>query len=141
MTDGYKQSEMMTHKEEKPSCIHSDSQERQNIQDKLKTCIDPLDPADHPNGLVNIVTGRVVPDIVNAGKSDEIGRAQMNAYQQSWPSGFNDTLSKKVVTMYVCDTKGTESWNNSCDRYKYHLLSSSYTSAVKRYRSEPGSSV
>ncbi len=98
MTDGYKQSEVMTHKEEKPSRIRSDSQDRQNIQDKLKTCIDPLD---HPNGLVNIVTGRVVPDIVNAGKSVEIGRAQMNAYEQSWPSGFNDTLSKKVVTMSV----------------------------------------
>ena len=125
MTDGYKQSEVMTHKEEKPSRIHSDSQDQENIQDKLKTCIDPLDQADHPNGLVNIVTGRVVSDIVNAGKSVEIGRAQMNVYQQSWPSGLSVTRS----------------WNNSCDRYKYRFLSSSYTSAVKRYRSEPGSSV
>ena len=58
----------MTHKEEKPSRIHFDSQDRQNIQDKLKTCIDQLNLADHPNGLVNILTGRVVPDIVNARK-------------------------------------------------------------------------
>ncbi len=85
----------------KLSHIHSDSQDRQNIQDKLKTCIDPLDPANHPKGLVNIVTGRVVPDIVNAEKSVEIGKTQMDEYQQSWPSGFNDTLSKKVVTMSV----------------------------------------
>ena len=42
-----------------------------------------------------------MPHIVNAGKSVDIGRAQMNVYQQSWPSGFNDTLSKKVVTMSV----------------------------------------
>ena len=42
-----------------------------------------------------------MPDIVNAGKSVEIGRAQMNAYQQSWPSGFSDTLSRKVVSMSV----------------------------------------
>ena len=40
---------------------------------------------------LNIVTGRVVPDIVNAGKSVEIGKAQMNVYEKSWPSGFNDT--------------------------------------------------
>ena len=64
ITDGYKQSEVMIHKEEKLSCICSNSQDQQNIQDKMKTCIDPLDPADHPNGLVNILTGRVVPDIV-----------------------------------------------------------------------------
>ena len=86
---------------EKPSRIHSDEQDRQNILDKLKTCIDPPDPADHPNGLVNIVTGRVVPDNVNAGKSIEIGKAQMYAYEKSWPSGFNNTLSKNVVTMSV----------------------------------------
>ena len=73
MNDGCTESEVLTHKEEKPSRIHSDAQDRQNILDKLKTCIDPLDPADHPNGLVNIVTGRVVPDNVNAGKSVEIG--------------------------------------------------------------------
>ena len=101
MTDGYKQFEVMTHEEEKLSRIRSNSQDRQNIQDKLKACIDPLDQADHPNGLVNIVTGRVVSDIVNARMSVEIGRPQMNAYQQSWPSGFNDTLSKEVVTMSV----------------------------------------
>jgi len=101
MTDTYKPFEVMTHKEEKPSRIRSDSQDRQNIQEKLKTCIYRLDPADHPIGFVNIVTGRVEPDIVNAVKSVEIGRAQMNVYQQSWPSGFNDTLSKKVVTMSV----------------------------------------
>ena len=105
MTDGFKQSEVITHKE-KPSHIHSDSQDQQNIQDKLKTWIDPLDPADHPNGLVNILTGRVVPDIVNAGKSVEIGRVQMNVYQQSWPSDFNDTLSKKVVITSVTRKAG-----------------------------------
>ena len=57
MNDGCTESEVLTHKEEKPSRIHSDTQDRQNILDKLKTCIDPLDPADNPNGLVNIVTG------------------------------------------------------------------------------------
>ena len=102
MTDGYKQSEVMTHKDEKPSRICSDSQDQQNIQDKLKTCIDP---ADHPNGLVNIVTGRVVPDIVNAGKSVEIGRSQMNAYQQSWLSSLSVTRKAlKVGTTPVIDT-------------------------------------
>lgn len=101
MNNGCTESEVLIHKEEKPSRIRSESQDRQNIHDKLKTCIGPLDSADHPNGLVNIVTGRVAPNNVNAGKSVEIGRAQMNAYEESWPSGFNDTLSKNVVTMSV----------------------------------------
>ena len=42
-----------------------------------------------------------MPDNVNAGKSVEIGKAQMYAYEKSWPSGFNNTLSKNVVTMSV----------------------------------------
>ena len=42
-----------------------------------------------------------MPDNVNAGKSVEIGKAQMYAYEKSWPSSFNNTLSKNVVTMSV----------------------------------------
>jgi len=129
MADGYKQSEVMTHKE-LPSHIHSDSKDRQNIQDKLKSCIDPLDPADHPKGLVIILAGRVVLDIVNSGEGVSTELAK-------WFQGH----SVKVGGAQVCDTKGSESWDNSCNRHKHHLLSSSYTSAVKRYRSEPGSSV
>lgn len=34
-------------------------------------------------------------------KSVEIGRAQMNAVEEGWPSSFNDTLSKNVVAMSV----------------------------------------
>ena len=28
-------------------------------------CIDPLNSDNHPDGIVNIVTGRIVPDAVN----------------------------------------------------------------------------
>ena len=84
--------------DKKPSKICSDLLDRQNIHDKLKVCIDPLDPDYHPNGLVNIVTSRVVPINVSVGQSVEIGNVQMKGVGQVV---FMIPLSKKVVNMSV----------------------------------------
>jgi len=51
----------MSHKEENPSRIKSDSQDRQKIRNKLEMSTDPLDPTDHSDEIVNIVTGRIAP--------------------------------------------------------------------------------
>ena len=90
-----------THKEEGDSRIMSDSVDRMKICDKLGTCIDPFDPEDHPEGLLNIVSGQISPDLVNVDDAVKIGREQMSAYERSWPEGFNDSLSSKVSTMAV----------------------------------------
>ena len=63
--------------------------------------LNPLNPADHPDRGINTVTGRLGPEKVNAPNAVEIGRTQMRSFEESWPEGFNATLSKEVVTMAV----------------------------------------
>ena len=53
------------HKEEMKARTASDSADRQSIQDKLKLCIDPLDPTSHSPSIVNIVSGQVADNTVN----------------------------------------------------------------------------
>jgi len=89
------------HKEEMPARKQSDAGDRQNLRERLATCIDPLQPENHPDGLVNIVTGRMSPNIVNADISVGIGVKQMKEYEEQWPDSFNKPLSKQVVTMAV----------------------------------------
>jgi len=101
MTRGYKEVDVTSHKEEKPSRIHGDNQDRSKIREKLQLCIQPLDNDDHPKGLVNIQTGQIQPESVNVEHAVDIGKAQMIAFESSLPSGFNAPLSKKVVTMAV----------------------------------------
>ena len=69
MDKGYTGKEVMIHKDERPARIKLDAQYRRNILHKLESCIDPMDPTNHPDELVNIVTGRVAPGTVNAGLS------------------------------------------------------------------------
>jgi len=52
------------HKEEMKARIVSDGADQQSIQNKLKLCIDPLDPTSHPPTIVNIVTGQLSDDTV-----------------------------------------------------------------------------
>ena len=40
---------VIRHKDENPSRINSDNQDRQKIRTKLQMCTNPLDPPDHPN--------------------------------------------------------------------------------------------
>jgi len=45
-----------------PSRITSDARYRNELRNKVEVCIDPLDLSQHPEGLVNVVTGKVVDD-------------------------------------------------------------------------------
>ena len=45
----------MEHKEEGKARIKADGKDRQALREKLAVCIDPLNPEEHPSGLVNIV--------------------------------------------------------------------------------------
>ena len=100
MSEAQTATDVTSHKEERTARIRADATDRERIREMLQSCIDPLDPTDHPRSrVVNIVTGRIGPDEVNAPKAVEIGTSQMHHYEESWPTGFNATLSNKVVTM------------------------------------------
>lgn len=87
------------HKEEMPARKKTDAADREKLRERLITCIDPLNPDDHPDQLVNIVTGKLAPAAVNADTAAKIGLQQMKDYEDHWPSSFHKPLSKKVVTM------------------------------------------
>ena len=90
-----------SHKEESKSRMKSDGDDRTKIQEMLHTCIHPFSPEEHPEDLVNIVTGRVTNDAVNVDKAYEIGCKQVAEFKSSLPDGFYAQQSKKVVTMAV----------------------------------------
>ena len=87
------------HKEEMKARIVSDGVDRQSIRDKLKLCIDPLDPTSHPPTIVNIVSGQVADETVNVQDAVAIGTKQMQEFEKGWPEGFRSTISKKVKTV------------------------------------------
>ena len=65
MTEGDEQHIVTTHKEESYSRIQTDITDKDKIQSKMATCIDPLNPESHPeDGVINIVTGRISPGSV-----------------------------------------------------------------------------
>ena len=61
ITQRQNKKEVSSHKEENPARIRSDQKDRNSIRNKLEISIDPLDPTDHPDEIVNIVTGRIAP--------------------------------------------------------------------------------
>ena len=89
------------HKEEMKSRIKSDEQDKQELRQKLELCIDPLDPEQHPpEGLVNIVTGMVVNHpSVNAHNAVQLGKTKMEAFENTWPESFHETIPRVVTTM------------------------------------------
>ncbi|PIK51925.1 hypothetical protein BSL78_11180 [Apostichopus japonicus] len=88
------------HKEEMPARIKADAQDRNTLHDKLELSIDPLDPEQHQDGLVNVVTGKVVVHpSVNVNNAVTLGENQMKTFEKSWPGGFHDTITKTVNTM------------------------------------------
>lgn len=88
-----------THKEEAKARIQSDASDRLNIRQMLDNCVDPLNPEEHPDGILNIVSGRIGPDSVNVDNAVNTGKKQMVEYESGWPISFNGPLRNKVVTM------------------------------------------
>ena len=90
------------HKEESTSRIKADSDDRNairdNIRDKLETCVDPLDVSQGQN-LINIVTGKISNKNVNVEDAVQIGEAQLQEFESACPTGFYQTIKMKVITM------------------------------------------
>ena len=93
------------HKEELASRIIYDENDRQVIREKLKLCIDPLNTAGQASALVNIISGRICPDEVNALDAVDLGKPQMEEHEASWPEGFHQPLKKRLRTMKECKKK------------------------------------
>ena len=101
MCDGDRKSVQNSHKEEAAARIASDAKDRQGLKEKLATCIDPLSPQDHPDNIVNIVTGKIAPPEVNIDQAVEIGTQMMKEFEDKWPTGFHEPIKKKMVSMSV----------------------------------------
>ena len=91
--------DITSHKEKLASRIKYDENDRQVIWEKPKTCIDPLNTAGQASALVNIVSGHICPDEVSVHDAVDLGKAQMEEYEASWPEGFHQPLKKRVRTM------------------------------------------
>lgn len=66
---------------------------------KLDTCIDPLDSAAYPSGIVNVVSDQIGSTEVNVHNAVTIGTKQMKVFESRLPQGLYETITKKVVTM------------------------------------------
>ena len=111
ISEGERVTSQETHKEETTARIRSDAKDGESIHIKLELCIDPLNPSFHPSNIVNIVSGNVADDAVNAQDTVSIGTEALKEHERQWPEGFRNTISKKVKTVadgkkFVC--VGTE---------------------------------
>ena len=71
-----------------PSRIKADIKDRETLREKLELIIDPLDPEQHQEGLVNVVMGKVVcHSSVNVNNAIMVGK-KMETFEQSLPEGF-----------------------------------------------------
>ena len=87
------------HKEEYPSRIRHDGDDRRAIRKAFASFIDPLDPESHGDGLLfNIVSGKVANPEVNVDNSLDLGTTMMTEFDTSWPEGFHATITKNVIT-------------------------------------------
>ena len=86
-------------KEETTARIRSDAKDRESIRIKMELCIDPLNLSSHASNIVNIVSGKVADDAVNAQVSVWIDTEAMKEHERQWPEDFRNTISKKVKTI------------------------------------------
>ena len=87
-------------KEEMEARIKTDTQDRKTLREKLEVCIDALNEAQHPEGLQNIVTGKVITHpSVNADDTPTLGKSQMESFEDRWPESFHEAIHNNVNTM------------------------------------------
>ena len=96
------------HKEEGTGRIKSDADDRSKIRSVLNKCIHPLLVETHAsNVLVNIYTGEESTKSVNVNKAAEIGKNQIDEFQDNLPDAFRKTLTTKVFLMTSLKDKKT----------------------------------
>ena len=97
MSDQHSVQTQETHNEESKSIMQADAADRKIIREKLEQCINPLviNSETDSQQLVNIVSGRVAPAIVNVDNAVDIGTKQMEVAEKTWPVGFHGPISKR----------------------------------------------
>jgi len=55
---------------------------KRKIREKLTHCVDPLDPSQHPDALINVVTGSVSTE-VNVDNAATMGKNEMEELENS----------------------------------------------------------
>ena len=68
------------HRDEGSTKMKNDESDRVKLRNKLKTCIDPLHPTEHPREHVHIVTGQLAHETVNVENSVQLGLESLNTY-------------------------------------------------------------
>ena len=63
--------------------------------------MDPLDPGQHPDQLVNIYSGKIATESVNVDDALAIGTQQMKDFESELPAGFHNSIKKNVKTMLI----------------------------------------
>ena len=71
------------------------------IREKLNLCIDPLDPTQHPEQLVNVCTGMLCSEKMDVDDAVDIGRTRTKEYEKSWPNGFLSTTKKSALQLWL----------------------------------------
>ena len=89
------------HKEEAQGRISADQADREGLRKKLEMCINPMDPEQHPQTIINVVNGMIGPSSVNVDEAIDIGTRQMEEFERKLPDGFYDSIPMKVETMAV----------------------------------------
>lgn len=108
ITEGERVTSQETHKEETTARIRSDAKDRESICIKLELCIDPLNPSSHPSKIVNIGSGKVADDAVNAQDAVSIVTEALKEHERQWPEGFRNTISKTIADGRKFVSVGTE---------------------------------
>ena len=73
---------------------------RNATRDKLETCVDPLNcNVSQGHNLINIVTGKISNTNVNVEDAVQIGEVQLQEFESACPTGFYQTIKRKVITM------------------------------------------
>ena len=102
MTDEDTQSKVVTrHKEEAKARIAEDKRDRDGLRQKLDTCINPLDSAAHPSGVVNVVSGQIDSTEVNVHNAVTIGTEQIIVYKSRLPLGLYETITRRLLLWMV----------------------------------------
>ena len=78
------------HKEECPSIIKADKDDRNAIRNKLDKYVDPTDVSRGQN-RINIVTGKISNTNVNVEDAVQIGKAQLQEFEEV-RSGYNGAV-------------------------------------------------
>ena len=83
-----------------PGRIITDKADIQALRQKLTSSIDPLHQQHPDEGLVNVVTGRVInhPKI-NVDSAIELASVQMKTFEMGWPDSFHSPIPRKVNTL------------------------------------------